>query len=108
MFNRNKFEVQCPLYKKATKDVCPTCAFYTEILGADPQTGQEIRRKDCALALLPMLLIEASKNIRGVQAATESARNEAVKGHEQLVDTIVAIEHAKQKAPVKLLEMKES
>jgi hypothetical protein len=75
MFSNNKKEV-CPLLRKPCIEA--DCKFWTHLLGKDPQTGGPIDRFDCAVAYLPILLVEASRNIIGVQAATESARNEII------------------------------
>ena len=56
------------------------CAWYTKILGEDPQTGKEIEDWGCAMAWMPTLQIEMSRTNRGQTAALESFRNETVKG----------------------------
>jgi len=69
----------CPLHKKDMSKVCHECPWWTMIRGSNPQTGDPADKWDCAIALLPMLAIETTKTVRGVQAATESSRNEIVK-----------------------------
>lgn len=69
----------CPLHRKDVSKVCHTCPWYTCVRGSDPQSGKEVDDWQCAIAWLPMLTIETSKNVRGNQAATESMRNEIVK-----------------------------
>ena len=60
----------------AKDNVITRCHFYMKVLGEDPQTGKEFDRWQCAITLTPLLLIENSNMLRGLQAATESFRNE--------------------------------
>lgn len=48
-------ERSCPL-----GHTCSQCHWHILIQGKDPSTGQDVNRKDCAVAWLPMLLIENS------------------------------------------------
>ena len=66
----------CPLIKK--KCVEHKCKFYIQVMGKDPNTGQDVNDFDCAIAWLPMLLIEGSQQTRQAGAAIESFRNEMV------------------------------
>jgi len=67
----------CPLNKfKPCKKF--DCAWYTQIRGTDPNTGKEVDNYGCAVAWLPMLLIENSQQSRQTGAAVESFRNEMV------------------------------
>lgn len=97
MFNSSKKQI-CPLLRKPCVE--SECKFWTHLLGKDPQTGQPIDRFDCAVSYLPILLVEASRNIIGVQAATESARNEITERQDALnsavhrAQTARAIDHA--------------
>ncbi len=67
----------CPLLKKDCIQF--KCSFWTQLRGTDPQTGEEIDEWACAVAWLPILLIENAKEVRQGAAATESFRNEVVK-----------------------------
>lgn len=78
--NDNKF---CPLIKKSCKG--SDCMWATKLRGADPQTGQEFEEELCSIVALPHLLIENTKVASEVGAAVESARNEAVKGHGEML-----------------------
>lgn len=60
------------------------CAWFTQLRGQHPQTGADIDEYACAMAWLPVLLIENAKEVRQGAAATESARNETVKAVAQL------------------------
>jgi len=64
----------CPLLKK--KCITHECKFYVHLLGNDPQTGKGIDKFDCAMAFIPVLLIEGAQQTRQAGAAIESFRNE--------------------------------
>lgn len=70
----------CPLLKKEC--VSLQCAWFTQVRGTNPNTGQEVDEWACAMAWLPVLLIENSQQQRQTGAAVESFRNEVVKGRE--------------------------
>jgi len=63
----------CPLLDKECIQF--KCAFWTQLRGIHPQSGQEIDEWSCAIAWLPILLIENAKEIKQGAAATESFRN---------------------------------
>lgn len=54
------------------------CKKWVQILGINPQTGQEINKWDCVDALLPLLQIESSRKMNEVGAAIESFRNQSM------------------------------
>ncbi len=58
------------------------CAWFTQVRGTNPNTGKEVDEWACAMAWLPMLLIENSQQQRQTGAAVESFRNEMVKANE--------------------------
>jgi hypothetical protein len=55
------------------------CAWFTQVRGSNPNTGKEVDEWACAIAWLPILLIENSQQQRQTGAAVESFRNEVVK-----------------------------
>lgn len=61
------------------------CAWYMNIIGANPQTGESMNRFDCAIVLMPVLMIESTQAMRGNQAAIESFRNEMSKQNDKLL-----------------------
>ena len=73
----------CPLIKK--EGVEHKCKFYIQVLGKNPNTGQEVNQWDCAVSWLPMLLIEGSQQTRQAGSAIESFRNEMVNAQQQLL-----------------------
>ena len=66
----------CPLIKK---DCIQTkCAWFTQVRGTHPQTGEPVDEWGCAISWMPVLLIENSQQQRQTGAAVESFRNEMV------------------------------
>ena len=55
------------------------CRFYTHVVGSNPQTGGQIDTWDCAIAWIPILMIENSNEQRKTAASVQSFRNEMVK-----------------------------
>ena len=58
------------------------CAWFVKLAGTDPNTGKEVDEFGCAVAWMPMLLIENAQQSRSTGAAVESFRNEKVKQNE--------------------------
>ena len=78
-------EITCPLGStcEEVKDgKIHRCAWYTCVVGTDPNTGKGVDEWKCAMAWMPLLQIEMSHTNRGQTAALESFRNETVKGQE--------------------------
>jgi hypothetical protein len=96
-FSRPPTDMKCPQWKKPMSKVCPTCPWWQQVRGMNPQTGADVDGFDCAMALVPMLIIDNARLQRGTQAATESMRNEIIKrmdGHRPpppAVDEAIAI-----------------
>jgi len=78
----------CPLIKKDCIGL--TCAWYTRVQGYDMNSGSQVDSYECAIAWLPMLLIENSGQQRQTGAAVESFRNEMVKSNEQSQQLLLA------------------
>ena len=60
------------------------CAWFTQLRGNNPNTGEPVDEWGCAIAWIPVLLIENSQQQRQTGAAVESFRNEVVKANEVL------------------------
>ena len=60
------------------------CAWFTQLRGNNPNTGEPIDEWGCAIAWIPVLLIENSQQQRQTGAAVESFRNEVIKANEVL------------------------
>lgn len=58
------------------------CAWFMQIRGTNPNSGESVDEWGCSMAWLPMLMIENSQQQRGTSAAVESFRNEMVKSNE--------------------------
>lgn len=71
------------------------CAWFMQVRGMNPNTGAEVDEWGCAVAWMPILLIENSQQQRHTGAAVESFRNEMVKSNE--VNTSVLLEAANLK-----------
>jgi len=54
------------------------CPWWKHVRGTNPNTGEDVDSWQCAIAWLPMLLIENAQQSRSAGAATESMRNEIV------------------------------
>ena len=75
----------CPLGSKCeeVKDgAIHRCAWFIEVHGTNPNTGDVVKDWACSMAWMPMLLIENSQQQRSTGAAVESFRNETVKANE--------------------------
>jgi hypothetical protein len=87
-----KFEPKnnCPLHNfEPCKQL--ECAWFTKIRGVNPNTGEEIDDYSCAVAWIPVLLIENSLQQRQTGAAVESFRNEMVKTNESSIQLLMTM-----------------
>ena len=64
----------CPLIGEDCREL--ECAWYTQISGTNPQTGEPVNEYGCAVAWIPFLQVDNSKAINQQGAAVESFRNE--------------------------------
>jgi hypothetical protein len=71
----------CPLIKKECIE--NKCAWFTQIRGVNPNTGQEVDDWACAVKWMPILTIEVAQKSNQTGAAVESFRNEVVKANQQ-------------------------
>lgn len=85
----------CPLLKKDCIGL--KCAWITQVRGHNPNTGEQLNDWSCAIAWLPVLLVENSQMQRQTGAAIESFRNEMVKAHEMNQTWINQMQSTKQK-----------
>ena len=69
------------------------CAWFTQVRGTNPNTGKEVDEWACAIAWLPVLLIENSQQQRQTGAAVESFRNEMVRANESNQQLLLAASH---------------
>lgn len=69
----------CPLLQSECIQL--KCAWFTQIRGHNPNTGEQIDDWACSVAWLPVLLVENSQQQRQTGSAVESFRNEMVKSN---------------------------
>lgn len=69
-------QLTCPLHKKDVAKVCPSCPWYTELRGTNPNTGEPIDEWGCAISWLPILLIESTTVNRSISDILVNVRNE--------------------------------
>lgn len=85
----SRSDLRCPFFQKTLDKVCHNCALYIAI-----QQGDSAQVWDCSFALAPLFQLQAGKvfhdGISGMQAATESFRNEVVKANQQSIRIIAA------------------
>ena len=70
----------CPLIKEDCIGL--QCAWFTKVAGYDTNTGKEVEEWQCAVAWMPLLMVENSGQQRQTGAAVESFRNEMVKAQQ--------------------------
>lgn len=98
MFSTND-KIVCPLLKKPC--VKQNCTWFTQVRGTNPNTGEPVDEWQCAVNLIPVLLIENSKQQRSTAAAVESFRNESVVRTDNLNSAIVGlVQHSLGQLPV--------
>lgn len=61
-----------------------------KVNGANPNTGEQIEEWGCAMAWMPILLIENSQQQRQTGSAVESFRNEMVKANQVSQQVLLA------------------
>lgn len=61
------------------------CAWFMQVRGTNPNTGKDVDEWGCAMAWLPLLLIENSQQQRQTGAAIESFRNRMVEANEAML-----------------------
>lgn len=66
------------------------CAWFIQVRGTNPNTGDTVDEWGCSIAWLPVLMIENSQQQRQTGAAVESFRNEMVKANGASQDLLMA------------------
>ena len=77
----NKTVLTCPLGSKCEEikdNQMHRCIWFIKLAGTNPNTGETVDEHGCAMAWLPVLLVENSRQQLGTSAAIESFRNEMV------------------------------
>jgi len=81
-----KTVLTCPLGSKCEEikdNAIHRCAWFQTLAGTNPNTGEQADEKGCAIAWMPMLMIENSMQQRSTSAAVESFRNETVQANQK-------------------------
>jgi len=76
-----KVELSCPLGHKceeARDGAIHRCTWFVQLRGRNPNTGEEVDELGCAMAWMPVLLIETAGAARSTSASVESFRNTMV------------------------------
>lgn len=91
------------------KDNCPLnnfepckkfdCAWFCQMRGTSPNSGKEVDDYACAVAWLPLLLVENAAQTRQIGAAIESFRNEMVKANHESQTLLRVTAELKANAP---------
>src|SRR6516165_10754934 len=79
----------CPLHKQDVSEVCHKCPWWTRIIGKHPQSEELVDNWHCAIAILPMLLIENAQVGRSTGAAMETFRNDIVDSAKGAISTAI-------------------
>jgi len=80
------------------------CAWFMQIRGTNPNSGEPVDEWGCSMAWMPMLMIENSQQQRGTSAAVESFRNEMIKNNEVGQRVLLAAAGVPQQAQTMILE----
>jgi hypothetical protein len=86
----------CPLHKQDVSEVCHKCPWWTRIVGKNPQSEEIIDNWHCAIAVLPMLLVENAQVSRQTGAAVESMRNDVVASATEMVSTAIQLSNGQR------------
>lgn len=85
--------LSCPLGHKcqeAKGDVIEQCAWFVKLAGTNPNTGETVDEHGCAMAWMPVLLVENAHTNRSTSAAVESFRNEMVNANSSSQQLLMA------------------
>ena len=86
-----KVKMTCPLGSQCEKTVgeeIHRCVWFTQIDGVDPQSGDKISEKRCAISLIPLLQVDGNRMLHNVGGSIQSLRNETVKRQQDALEKI--------------------
>ena len=66
------------------------CAWFLKLSGTNPNTGEPLDEWGCAVAWMPIIMLENSQMQRQTGAAVESFRNEMVKANDVTAQLMLA------------------
>lgn len=84
----------CPLGRECEEirdGVLYRCNWLVSVKGKDPQSMNTVDEQGCAIAWLPILLVENAQTNRGQTEALNSFRNEVVNGNQQFLGMLSAL-----------------
>lgn len=99
----------CPLGSKCEElkdNQIFRCAWYIHLKGKNPQTNEETDEWSCAIAWLPLMMVEIAQTNRGTSAAVQSMRNEVV-ARQDLFNGLVSSAVRLKKSSTVPVEVKE-
>jgi hypothetical protein len=80
------------------------CAWFMQIRGTNPNSGELVDEWGCSMTWMPMLMIENSQQQRQTGAAVESFRNEMVKSNEVGQRVLLEVAGVSSQAQTMILE----
>jgi hypothetical protein len=80
-------DLDCPFWRKSMAKVCHRCPLWTRLLMQHPQTGEQVDRWDCAIALAVVTGVEAGHRTNQLCAVVEDARNNLVRALDGVAGT---------------------
>jgi hypothetical protein len=80
------------------------CAWFIELHGTNPNTGEPVKDWGCTMAMMPMMLLENARQQNSTAAAVESFRNEMVKSNETSQKVLLAAANIPQQMHTLILE----
>jgi hypothetical protein len=83
------------------------CSWFIEVKGNHPQTGTDMNEWGCAMAWMPVMMIENSRQQHSTASAVESFRNEMVKSNDASQRVLLATAGIPQQTQTMILENKE-
>lgn len=103
-----RVEMACPLngaicndgfredFKANEKGNKKQCRWWTHVAGKDPQSEKVIDHYDCAMAWVPVVILEASQMTRHMTATTQEFRNETNENMKGFAGAMAKAAHALQ------------
>jgi len=90
----------CPLWGAPCKK--HGCRFWFQIMGTNPNTGASVSEFNCAIAWLPMLIIENTQQARQAGASSDKVANEVDKFRAQMARQNNALGRVVSGAPLEI------
>lgn len=81
----------CPLghtCERAVEGAIERCAWYTRVVGVDPQTGQDVDDWRCAIAWQPVIMLEVAAKVNTGNATMQSLRNNLDERQKQALEVV--------------------